>query len=83
VTTNQIYMGAIPFLCIQLLMVGLIIAFPGIVSSGLDEKVVYDLDAIREQMEADMPAPVDFDNPFMEQQQHKALPALTRPTKTP
>lgn len=69
VTTNQIYMGAIPFLCIQLLMVGLIIAFPGIVSSGLDEKVVYDLDAIREQMEADMPAPVDFDNPFMEQQQ--------------
>lgn len=72
VTTNQIYMGAIPFLCIQLLMVGLIIAFPGIVSSGLDEKVVYDLDAIREQMEAEMPAPVDFDNPFMEQQQQNA-----------
>lgn len=71
VTTNQIYMGAIPFLCIQLLMVGLIIAFPGIVSSGLDEKVVYDLDAIREQMEAEMPAPVDFDNPFMEQQQQQ------------
>src|SRR5690606_29143413 len=45
VTTNQIYMGDIPFLGIQLLMVGLIIAFPGIVSSGLDEKVVYDLDA--------------------------------------
>ncbi|MFZ7319131.1 TRAP transporter large permease [Comamonas jiangduensis] len=74
VTTNQIYMGAIPFLCIQLLMVGLIIAFPGIVSSGLDEKVVYDLDAIREQMEADMPAPVDFDNPFMEQQQQQSAP---------
>ncbi|MFZ7309623.1 TRAP transporter large permease [Comamonas jiangduensis] len=69
VTTMQIYKGAIPFLCIQLLMVGLIIAFPGIVSSGLDEKVEYDLDAIREQMEAEMPAPVDFDNPFMEQQQ--------------
>ena len=75
VTTNQIYMGAIPFLCIQLLMVGLIIAFPGIVSSGLDEKVVYDLDAIREQMEADMPAPVDFDNPFMEQQQQQNAPS--------
>ena len=75
VTTNQIYMGAIPFLCIQLLMVGLIIAFPGIVSSGLDEKVVYDLDAIREQMEAEMPAPVDFDNPFMEQQQQQNAPS--------
>jgi TRAP-type mannitol/chloroaromatic compound transport system permease large subunit len=67
VTTEQIYMGAIPFLCIQLLMVGLIIAFPGIVSSGMDEKVDYDLDAIREQMESSMPAPVDFDNPYMEQ----------------
>ena len=67
VTTTQIYMGAIPFLCIQLLMVGLIITFPGIVSSGLDEKVDYDMDAIREQMESSMPAPMDFDNPYMEQ----------------
>lgn len=76
VTTNQIYMGAIPFLCIQLVMVGLIIAFPGIVSSGLDEKATYDLDAVREQMEASMPAPMDFDNPFMEQQSSQdAAPA--------
>ena len=63
VTTNQIYMGALPFLCIQLLMVALIIAFPGIVSSTQD-KTVYDLDAIREQMEAAMPEPIDFDNPY-------------------
>ena len=76
VTTNQIYMGAIPFLCIQLVMVCLIIAFPGIVSSGLDEKATYDLDAVREQMEASMPAPMDFDNPFMEQQSSQdAAPA--------
>ena len=66
VTTSQIYMGAIPFLCIQLLMVGLIIAFPGIVSSGLDEKQDYDLDKVREQMEADMPAPIDFENPSLD-----------------
>lgn len=66
VTTTQIYMGAIPFLLIQLSMVALIIAFPGIVSSGLDEKVDYDLDKVREQMEADMPAPIDFDSPTME-----------------
>jgi len=66
VTTSQIYMGAIPFLCIQLFMVGLIIAFPGIVSSGLDEKQDYDLDKVREQMEADMPAPIDFENPTLE-----------------
>ena len=65
VTTTQIYMGAIPFLCIQLILVGLIVAFPGIVSSSLDEKVEYDLDAIREQMESSMPA-MDFDNPYFQ-----------------
>ena len=32
VTTGQIYRGAIPFVIIQLIMVGLIIGFPGIVS---------------------------------------------------
>ena len=79
VTTTQIYMGAIPFLCIQLLMVGLIIAFPGIVSSGLDETQVYDLDAVRNQMEADMPAPIDFDNPYMEQGSPDAAAAPEAP----
>ncbi|WP_298209208.1 TRAP transporter large permease subunit [Acidovorax sp.] len=54
VTTTQIYWGAIPFLVIQLIMVGLVIAFPGIVSSGLDEKQVYDLDKVRLEMEAAM-----------------------------
>lgn len=66
VTTEQIYMGALPFLFIQLVMVGLIIAFPGIVSSGMDEKVEYDLDAIRQQMEANMPEAADFDDPYLE-----------------
>jgi hypothetical protein len=55
VTTMQIYWGAVPFLLIQLTMVGLIIAFPGIVSSGLDEKEVYDLDKVMREMEANMP----------------------------
>jgi GntP family gluconate:H+ symporter len=55
VTTMQIYWGAVPFLLIQLTMVGLIIAFPGIVSSGLDAKEVYDLDKVTREMEANMP----------------------------
>ncbi len=54
VTTMQIYWGAVPFVLIQVIMVGAIIAFPGIVSSGLDKKEVYDMDKIRLQMEADM-----------------------------
>ncbi|HEV2547796.1 MAG TPA: TRAP transporter large permease subunit [Stellaceae bacterium] len=35
-TTGQIYWGAIPFVCIQLIMVGLVIAFPTLVLAGLD-----------------------------------------------
>ncbi len=55
VTTMQIYWGAVPFVLIQLVMVSLIIFFPGIVSSGLDKEEVYDLDKVRMEMEAAMP----------------------------
>ena len=64
VTTMQIYAGAIPFLLIQLVMVALIIIFPGIVSSGLDKKVEYDLDKVRQEMEASMPEAIDFNDPM-------------------
>jgi len=46
VTTMQIYWGAVPFVVIQMFMVGLIIAFPGIVSSGLDKVEKIDLDKV-------------------------------------
>jgi GntP family gluconate:H+ symporter len=46
VTTGQIYWGAVPFVIIQLLMVGLVIAFPGIVSGGLAKKAAIDTDKI-------------------------------------
>jgi TRAP-type mannitol/chloroaromatic compound transport system permease large subunit len=46
VTTMQIYWGAVPFVLIQIVMVGLIIAFPGIVSSGLDKAEKLDLDKV-------------------------------------
>src|SRR5690606_11048569 len=36
ITIGDIYRGAIPFVVIQLVMVALIIAFPGIVGGGLD-----------------------------------------------
>ncbi|MBQ0930740.1 TRAP transporter large permease subunit [Ideonella sp. 4Y16] len=42
VTTGQIYWGSVPFVIIQIIMVGLIIAFPNLVSGGLDKKA--DLD---------------------------------------
>ncbi|TRZ64232.1 MAG: TRAP transporter large permease subunit [Rhodocyclaceae bacterium] len=37
VTTMQIYWGAVPFVLIQVIMVGLLIAFPQLVTSGLDK----------------------------------------------
>lgn len=66
VTTMQIYWGAVPFVFIQIVMVGLIIAFPGIVSSGLDKKEVYDLDKVRLQMEAGFPEPPALEAPAPE-----------------
>jgi len=38
VTTGQIYWGAVPFVLIQIVMVGLLIAFPQLVTSGLDKQ---------------------------------------------
>ena len=52
VTTMQIYWGAVPFVVIQIIMVSLIIFFPGIVSSGLDKEVKVDLNQVQLQMEA-------------------------------
>jgi GntP family gluconate:H+ symporter len=56
VTTMQIYWGAVPFVIIQIIMVGLIIAFPGIVSSGLDKKEIIDLDKVVLEVQAEVPA---------------------------
>jgi GntP family gluconate:H+ symporter len=54
VTTMQIYWGAVPFVIIQVVMVGLIIFFPGIVSSGLDKTEKVDLDKVQLQMNKEM-----------------------------
>jgi GntP family gluconate:H+ symporter len=61
VTTMQIYWGAIPFVVIQIIMVGLIIAFPGIVSSGLDKVEKLDMDKITTQMQNSTAAPPEAD----------------------
>ena len=50
VTTMQIYKGAIPFLLLQLTMVAVLIAFPGLVTGNLDKKVKVDMKAVGEQM---------------------------------
>ena len=50
VTTGQIYWGAVPFVVIQVIMVGLIIAFPALVSGGLIKGA--DIDTTNIQIDA-------------------------------
>jgi TRAP-type mannitol/chloroaromatic compound transport system permease large subunit len=62
VTTGQIYWGAVPFVIIQIIMVGLIIAFPGLVSSGLVKEETIDADkAFQELRMKEEPAPEPSD----------------------
>ena len=68
VTTMQIYWGAIPFVIIQIIMVGAIIVFPAIVSSGLDKKVVYDMKKVEAEMNANMDAATKAELPAPEVQ---------------
>jgi TRAP-type mannitol/chloroaromatic compound transport system permease large subunit len=57
VTTGQIYWGAVPFVLIQVIMVGLIIAFPNIVSGGLATKEKVDIRNIQIEIPVEEAAP--------------------------
>jgi GntP family gluconate:H+ symporter len=61
VTTMQIYWGAVPFVLIQIIMVGLIIAFPKIVSRDVEQKI--DLDKVKIEIPQDNGGTPDS-NPF-------------------
>ena len=50
ITIEQIYWGAVPFVIIQLIMVALIIAFPGLVSTGGSKEPIVDAEAVMMQM---------------------------------
>jgi TRAP-type mannitol/chloroaromatic compound transport system permease large subunit len=58
VTTGQIYWGSIPFVVIQLLMVGLVISFPGLVLASLDQGAKIDLNKIQIQIPQQAPGEI-------------------------
>ncbi|HVQ61208.1 MAG TPA: TRAP transporter large permease subunit, partial [Burkholderiales bacterium] len=67
VTTGQIYWGAVPFVVIQVVMVGIVIAFPGLVTGNL-EKSTGDPSKVQffapsESEPAPEEAPPDFGTP--------------------
>jgi tripartite ATP-independent transporter DctM subunit len=66
VTTGQIYWGAVPFVCIQVVMVGLVIAFPQMVTSALDRGTGIDPNTIQIELppDPDQTSPLDDDQPF-------------------
>ena len=55
-TTGQIYWGAVPFVIIQIVMVALIITFPGMVSSGLSTKPAVDASKVQIEVQPEEPA---------------------------
>jgi tripartite ATP-independent transporter DctM subunit len=57
VTTGQIYWGAVPFVFIQIIMVSLIIGFPGIVTGGIAKKQAVDVNKIQIVVPEEIPEP--------------------------
>ncbi|MDH5246353.1 MAG: TRAP transporter large permease subunit [Betaproteobacteria bacterium] len=77
VTTGQIYWGAVPFVVIQVIMVGLIIAFPNLVSGGLAKKEAIDTRNIRIEIPTGKAGPADGP-PGIYFEQDEATKALER-----
>jgi TRAP-type mannitol/chloroaromatic compound transport system permease large subunit len=76
VTTGQIYWGAVPFVVIQIIMVTLVIAFPGLVTGALDQGPKVDVDKIK----IEIPASPDYE----QQDPSKALQApQDKPAEAP
>jgi hypothetical protein len=74
VTIGHIYRGAVPFVLIQLVMVAMIISFPGLVSRPDDVAASIDPDAALRQMQdgsqaADAAAENEVDDPMKAMQQ--------------
>ena len=62
ITTGQIYWGAVPFVCIQLIMVAIVIIFPDLVLSGVDKGTKVNLDDVKIEMPQMDYAPIDQQN---------------------
>ncbi|MEG1042584.1 MAG: hypothetical protein RSE94_21970, partial [Pseudomonas sp.] len=61
------YMGSIPWVVMQVILVAIVIFFPQTVTVFLDKEVVVDLDKVQLEMPADMQQgnPIDLDAPLL------------------
>ena len=67
VTTGQIYWGAIPFVIIQVIMVGLLIAFPQMSLVYKSDQPTIDIDKVKIEIPADEPARAGEQEDLMKQ----------------
>jgi TRAP-type mannitol/chloroaromatic compound transport system permease large subunit len=87
VTTGQIYWGSVPFVCIQVIMIGLVIAFPGMVmhykgaGTGVDPNTIQNLDL--PQMEGLPPLDLGGGGGIPGLEGPPALPGLEPPPALP
>jgi TRAP-type mannitol/chloroaromatic compound transport system permease large subunit len=64
VKTSEIYKGSIAFICLQLIMVAAVIAFPVLVTGGIEKTEALSSDQIMQQLDIPTPeAPVDAVTP--------------------
>jgi tripartite ATP-independent transporter DctM subunit len=67
IKTSDIYMGAIPFVFLQIVMVAIVIAWPDLVTWALDAPLGADADKteiiLQDTPGAEEPQPLDFDEP--------------------
>ena len=63
VTTGQIYWGAVPFVVIQCIMVGLVIAFPAMVMHYKGTGPLIDPSKVKIEIPQLEPPPLDFSEP--------------------
>ncbi|MDR7093899.1 TRAP transporter large permease [Hydrogenophaga laconesensis] len=77
VKSADIYMGAIPWVVMQLLLVAIVIFFPQTVTVFLDKEVEVDLDKVQLEMPADeeSSSDINMENPFGNQPEAPAAPA--------
>jgi len=82
VESRDIYLGAVPWVGMQLLLVAIVIFVPQTVTLFLDKKVTVDIDQVKLEMPADLMQPensndgnVDMENPFDTPDQKPAEPA--------
>jgi tripartite ATP-independent transporter DctM subunit len=69
ITTGEIYWGAIPFVCIQIIMVCLVIAFPGMIQGTAKEKI--DIESLEFDIQAPAYGDPDQTPPGQEQPQQE------------